>query len=150
MKNARGHVSRIGERLLSVALAACAWLCTCVAFGQALPDNPRYVFQSIGDLSRMDVDFLTRFLSKPALETVLALKERYGTEPVPVAERYAARATEFIPSKLRGGYERIIGALFEAEPHFRHLESGDTQVEFRFDEKVDLDLDRLSHDGASG
>jgi hypothetical protein len=91
-------------------------------------------------LHGLDADFLTRFLSKPALETVLALKARYGAEPFPTSERFAIQALEFIPSKLRGGYERIVGELFEGEPRLPSHEQGDSHVEYRFDQKVDLEL----------
>jgi hypothetical protein len=92
-------------------------------------------------LHGLDVDFLTRFLSKPALETVLALKARYGAEPFPTTERFAIQALEFVPSKLRGGYERIVGELFEGEPRLPIEERGNSQVAYRFDQKVDLELE---------
>jgi hypothetical protein len=91
-------------------------------------------------LNGLDVGFLTRSLSKPALESVLALKERYGASAFPITERYVVQAMEFVPRELREGYENIIGELFEPEPHFKEIGRGNTRVEFRFDEQIDLKL----------
>jgi diguanylate cyclase (GGDEF)-like protein len=62
LKNVREHVSRIAQRLLAAALVACAWLLPAAVAGQPLPDNPRYVFQSIGEGTQLATRGVTTML----------------------------------------------------------------------------------------